>query len=890
MRFNAYNDMFSIAKAPGEDLTSVAARVEQSLARVQELRPDTVKDSSGASVAYGIQHLDNKLALMAMLRALLRNEYGDFVLSLMRTKDLSRKDVEAAFQVEQTERNASRGPLYMPAGDTALRTQDTRRGNCPAQSGMPTTPGKGCAFCEALNHEESSCWAKERAADTARARTKELQEERSKNKKASRASRAAAASAGTSTGATTKPTVTESAARASVRLAGTHDTHADAYWIADLGATSHMSTQRHWFKTFEPHVVPIRVANNAIVYSEGIGSIVMELLDESLDPVCLSRVLYVPALQNNLFAVLHLVTSHCFCVVIEGTVMEFLRDGVHILTATIRDKTAWLDVRTANAPERALRGETIRDRLLWHRRLGHIGKDLLEKVIKGKLASGLHLDSNAPLLVHCEPCIVGKHHANPFPAKASHRATHMLERVHSDLHMVPTATASGYRYWMMFIDNWSRYGWIYLLKHKSDAFEAFKTFKAMVEKQYDLPILCFHKDKGGEYISHVWDEFFAEHGIRREHTVTGLLQQNGVAERRNRTLEEHVIAMLNNARLPIRFWGEALSYYARLLNMCPSAAIPADTTPYEMANKHKPDYLMLRVFGCRAWVHVRKDKRKSLEPHAKPCVFLGIPDDFKGWKLWDPLAQGGRGGVIISRDIVWNEEEFPGTSKTALDPIPARFGCPADVEPVPEAPEHEEMEDNSVDAGGAQRRLPGTFDVGLDPGHAGDSSAGSSSSSSSDSEDSEPPPAPILPAPHTPPRPVVCTPVPGTPRPARRQIETPTGHRRAPAPVPAPATVAAAPELRHSTRSRAGVPLDPTRTATQYLHQGRAPAVRIPTYSASRARALRLHSLPMPPPLPFPTSRRSLTMHRGPHELPLSLIWTSICSTRLLHLRTSLTS
>jgi hypothetical protein len=399
-----------------------------------------------------------------------------------------------------------------------------------------------------------------------------------------------------------------------------------------------MSTQRQWFKTFEPHVVPICVANDAVVYSKGIGSIVMEPLNKSLDPVCLFRVLYIPALQNNLFAVPHLVTSHRFRVMIEGTVMEFLCNGARILTATIRDKTAWLNVHTANAPESALRGETICDCSLWHRRLGHIGKDLLEKVIKGKLASGLHLNSDAPLLVHCKPCIVGKHHANPFPAKASHCTTRMLERVHFDLHMVPTATVSGYCYWMTFIDDWLHYRWIYLLKHKLDAFNTFKMFKAMVEKQYNLPILCFHKVKGGEYIGHVWDKFFAEHGIRREHTVTGLSQQNGVAERQNRTLKEHVIAMLNNARLPIRFWGEALSYYARLLNMCPSAAIPANTMLYEMANKRKSNCSTLYIFGYCAWAHVRKDKRKSLKLHAKPCVFLGIPDGFKGWKLWDPLA------------------------------------------------------------------------------------------------------------------------------------------------------------------------------------------------------------------------------------------------------------
>jgi hypothetical protein len=117
-----------------------------------------------------------------------------------------------------------------------------------------------------------------------------------------------------------------------------------------------------------------------------------------------------------------------------------------------------------------------------------------------------------------------------------------------------------------------------------------------------------------------------------------LSQQNGVAERQNRTLEEHVMAMLNNARLPICFWGKVLLYYTWLLNMCLLAAIPANTTPYKMANKRKPNYLTLRVFGCRAWAHMRKDKCKSLEPHAKPCVFLGIPDNFKGWKLWDPLA------------------------------------------------------------------------------------------------------------------------------------------------------------------------------------------------------------------------------------------------------------
>jgi hypothetical protein len=140
--------------------------------------------------------------------------------------------------------------------------------------------------------------------------------------------------------------VVERAACTTLRLAGLPGMHANAHWIADSGATSHMSTQRHWFKTLKPHVVPICVANDAIVYSEGIGSIVMEPTDNLLGLLLLTSVLYVPALQNNLLSVLHLVLNHRFRVEIEGLGMFFLRNGQPTFTATIRDNTAWLNVRT----------------------------------------------------------------------------------------------------------------------------------------------------------------------------------------------------------------------------------------------------------------------------------------------------------------------------------------------------------------------------------------------------------------------------------------------------------------------------------------------------------------------------------------------------------------
>jgi transposase InsO family protein len=147
----------------------------------------------------------------------------------------------------------------------------------------------------------------------------------------------------------------------------------------------------------------------------------------------------------------------------------------------------------------------------------------------------------------------------------------------------------------------------------------------MVKKQSNKAILCLHNDKGGEFIGIKWNTFFAQHGIHHKHTVKALPQQNSVAERLNRTLEELLVAMLNGARLPAHFWGKGLNYLCHVIVRSPSSSIPPGTTPYEMVHKRKPDYSPLLAFGCCAWVHIQCKERKSLQDHAKPCVFLGCP-------------------------------------------------------------------------------------------------------------------------------------------------------------------------------------------------------------------------------------------------------------------------
>ena len=166
---------------------------------------------------------------------------------------------------------------------------------------------------------------------------------------------------------------------------------------------------------------------------------------------------------------------------------------------------------------------------------------------------------------------------------------------HSDVHgPLPVRTASGYRYWITFIDDSTRFRCVILLKTKGEATSALKQFKAYAENETGERMGTLRDDKGGEYMSNELEDFCNEHGIQRQHTVRNRPQQNGVAERFNRVLSEGITAMLSEAGLPPSFWGEALSALVHVLNCSPTSALP-DKTPYEAFYGRKPDVSHLRI-------------------------------------------------------------------------------------------------------------------------------------------------------------------------------------------------------------------------------------------------------------------------------------------------------
>jgi transposase InsO family protein len=388
--------------------------------------------------------------------------------------------------------------------------------------------------------------------------------------------------------------------------------------------------------------VAIKLADNNIVYSTGVGTVVFSpvINGKRARAVEFTRVLHVPDLRNNLLSVLYLTRNIGFTVHITASQMSFERPtGTPLFVASISDSNAaFLDGSTVPLAEYASAATTLPlDIDLWHRRLAHHHLAGVRTLLDHNLVTGMKLDSKSAPDPVCEPCLAGKMHSNPFPS-SQWRASRPLELVHSDVHQVPYPSFSGFRYWVTFIDDYSRHRFVLPIKAKSDVFEAFKQFKAYAENQSERKIKILRDDKGGEYMSKAFLDFTTQCGIERQHTVRARPQQNGVAERANRVLSERITTMLDESGLAKSFWGDCLAALVHVWNRCPTEAVKS-ATPYELWHGRKPDVSHLRVWVCTAYVHIQKDKRAGLGSHMEKCAFIGYPQGYKGWKFYNPTTK-----------------------------------------------------------------------------------------------------------------------------------------------------------------------------------------------------------------------------------------------------------
>ena len=156
-----------------------------------------------------------------------------------------------------------------------------------------------------------------------------------------------------------------------------------------------------------------------------------------------------------------------------------------------------------------------------------------------------------------------------------------------------TQAKGGYEYFITFTDDLSRYGYVYLMRRKSETFEKFKEFRVEVENQLGKCIKAIRSDRGSEYLLGDFKDYLTQNGIVSQLTAPGTPQQNDVAEKRNRTLLEMVRSMISYSTLPVSFWGYALKAAMHILNLVPSKSVP--NTPKELWSRRKPSMRYLHI-------------------------------------------------------------------------------------------------------------------------------------------------------------------------------------------------------------------------------------------------------------------------------------------------------
>ncbi|KAK8685866.1 hypothetical protein V6N13_124899 [Hibiscus sabdariffa] len=219
----------------------------------------------------------------------------------------------------------------------------------------------------------------------------------------------------------------------------------------------------------------------------------------------------------------------------------------------------------------------------------------------------------------------------PFSGKGE-RASDLLGLIHSDVcGPMNTQARGGFQYFITFTDDFSRYGYIYLMRHNSEALERFKEFKNEVHNQQGKSIKALRSDREGEYLSQDFDELLKECGIVSKLTPPGTPQWNGESERRNRTLLDMVRSTMSHTDLPTSFWGYALETTAFTLNRVPSKSV--QKIPHEMWTGKRPDMSFIKVWGCKAYV--KHHISTKLEPKSHKCTFVGYPKETKGYYFFN---------------------------------------------------------------------------------------------------------------------------------------------------------------------------------------------------------------------------------------------------------------
>ncbi|KAJ9542522.1 hypothetical protein OSB04_029028 [Centaurea solstitialis] len=401
-------------------------------------------------------------------------------------------------------------------------------------------------------------------------------------------------------------------------------------WYLDSGCSRHMTGNKSLLLNYVSEKGPsVTFGDDAKGITKGYGTL-------SNGIITFNKVAYVEGLMHNLLSISQLcdlgykvIFDICACNVInnqgESVLSGSRKENVYIINMDNNTETESICFISDDAEKKSW---------LWHKKLSHLNFRTLHSLSSKDLVIGLPKLNILKDKV-CGACEKGKISRSSFKSKQNFSINTPLQLLHVDLcGPVSTPSLGGKRYILVLVDEFSRFTWTFFLRHKGDAAEEIILFIKKIEVRTGLPVRSIRSDNGTEFKNYTLDAFLNDKGISQQFSAVRSPQQNGVVERKNRTLCEAARSMLCEANLPTYFWAEAVNTACYTQNRS-LITKRLGKTPYELFKGKKPKIGFFHVFGCTCYVLNDRDHLGKFDPKGDEGIFVGYSLTPKAYRVYN---------------------------------------------------------------------------------------------------------------------------------------------------------------------------------------------------------------------------------------------------------------
>lgn len=421
--------------------------------------------------------------------------------------------------------------------------------------------------------------------------------------------------------------------------------------LCDSGATNHVMSDRSFFLHIRPANIRLRVASQECIPVDGVGDAVVPT---SFGSLRLSNVLFCPRVNGTVLSIGYF-DKWDGDVSFANGVFTFLQNSTRFLSHSVNYRYFIATPLVSLSPSvstSAYALSSLSESKLWHTRLGHIAIRFLNRTIKHRCVYGVPEKALSLPTTKCHSCSLSKSTHRPVSSPSRELVDGPGDTVAVDLVGPFVEALDGSRFALVIHDLYSRLTSVVGLKAKSDAADAVVTWVNNFEKFTKCGVRTLRSDNGGEFNSKHFSDFLARKEINHEMAVPYEHHQNGSVERTNRSILDMARTSLLHAKLPQSLWFLALKHSVFIFNRVVHAG--ASKTPFELAIGKSPALNLVRVFGCRAYLH-DPNHPKQFVPRSTPLIHVGVSDESHGWILWNPKTNRLQRGASVT----FHEDDLP---------------------------------------------------------------------------------------------------------------------------------------------------------------------------------------------------------------------------------------